>query len=111
MTGSYGTLKRMQKEYKVIDFPPLTDEEREVLEDLKRMPDSEINYSDIPPSKPESEGGFYYIQSLKMPKTDVHMKIDNDTLAWLKKAGKGYQTRLNNVLRWARLNNCPIAQM
>ena len=29
----------MQKEYKVIDFPPLTDEEREVLEDLKSMPD------------------------------------------------------------------------
>jgi uncharacterized protein (DUF4415 family) len=56
-------------------------------------------------------GGFYYIQSLKMPKTDVHTKIDNDNLEWLKQEGKGYQARLNNVIRWARLNNCPITQL
>ena len=24
---------------------------------------------------------------------------------------KGYQTRLNGVIRWARMNGCPIAQM
>jgi uncharacterized protein (DUF4415 family) len=56
-------------------------------------------------------GGFYYIQSLKMPKTNVHTKIDNDNLEWLKQDGKGYQARLNNVIRWARLNNCPITQL
>lgn len=37
--------------------------------------------------------------------------IDDDNLEWLKKEGKGYQLRLNNVLRWARLNNCPIDEM
>ncbi|MGP1457896.1 MAG: BrnA antitoxin family protein [Treponema sp.] len=95
----------------MIDFPPLTVEQRNELEYLKNMPDTEIDYSDIPPSKPDSAGGFYYFQSVKTPKTDVHTKIDNDTLAWLKQDGKGYQARLNNVLRWARMNGCPIAAM
>lgn len=104
-------MKKMQREYKVIDFPPLTDEERNILEKLDKMSDSEIDFSDIPPSEPNNSGGFYYIQALKMPKTDIHTKIDNDTLAWLKQAGRGYQQRLNNVLRWARMNGCPIATL
>ncbi len=104
-------MKKMQREYKVIDFPPLTNEERVTLERLNNTPDNEIDFSDIPPSAPNSSGGFYYINSLKMPKTDIHTKIDNDNLAWLKQAGKGYQARLNNVLRWARMNNCPITSM
>ena len=54
-------MKRTQREYRVIDFPPLTDEERATLERLNKMPDSEINFSDIPPSNPNSNGGFYYI--------------------------------------------------
>ena len=62
-------MKKMQREYKVIDFPPLTAEEKATLERLDKLPDSEINFSDIPPSTPENNGGFYYIQALKMPKT------------------------------------------
>ena len=104
-------MKRTQREYKAFDFPPLTDEERETLERLAKLPDSEIDYSDIPPSTPNSKGGFYYRQPVQMPKTDIHTRIDNDNLAWLKQAGKGYQRRLNNVLRWARMNNCPIATL
>ena len=104
-------MKRTQREYKVIDFPLLTDEERATLERLDKTPDSEIDFSEIPPSNPNGNGGFYYIQALKIPKTDVHTKIDVDTLAWLKQAGKGYQARLNNVLRWARMNGCPVATL
>ena len=85
-------MKKMQREYKVIDFPPLTAEEKATLERLDKMPDSEINFSDIPPSTPDNNGGFYYIQALR-------------------KDGKGYQARLNNVIRWARMNNCPIARL
>jgi uncharacterized protein (DUF4415 family) len=33
------------------------------------------------------------------PKIDVHMRIDGDVLDWFRKAGKGYQTRINAVLR------------
>jgi uncharacterized protein (DUF4415 family) len=40
----------------------------------------------------------------KIPKADIHTKIDRDLLEWLKNDGKGYQTRLNAALRFA-MNN------
>jgi uncharacterized protein (DUF4415 family) len=40
----------------------------------------------------------------KIPKTDIHTKIDTDILTWLKCEGKGYQARLNAALRFA-MNN------
>ena len=103
-------MKHMQHSYKMIDLPPLTAEQLNELEYLKNMPDSEIDYSDIP-EKLETPVMPYYFQSSKIPKADVHTKIDTDILAWLKKDGKGYQARLNNVLRWAQMNGCPIASM
>lgn len=102
-------MRRTQRPYEVIDFPPLTKEQNTMLEDLSKVPDSEIDTSDIPECS--GNGGFYYIQSLKMPQTRILTVIDNDTLAWLKNVGKGYQQRLNNVLRWARMNNCPVEQL
>ncbi|MFQ6027149.1 MAG: BrnA antitoxin family protein [Dehalococcoidia bacterium] len=33
------------------------------------------------------------------PKKDIHMRVDEDVLAWFKKQGRGYQTRMNAVLR------------
>jgi len=33
------------------------------------------------------------------PKVDLHMRIDGDVLDWFRKTGKGYQTRINAVLR------------
>ncbi|MDR0583527.1 MAG: BrnA antitoxin family protein, partial [Treponema sp.] len=35
----------------------------------------------------------------KIPKADIHTKIDADILEWLKTDGKGYQSRLNAALR------------
>jgi uncharacterized protein (DUF4415 family) len=32
-------------------------------------------------------------------KRDIHIRIDADVLDWFKRTGKGYQTRINNVLR------------
>jgi len=40
----------------------------------------------------------------KIPKTDIHTKIDTDILNWLKSEGKGYQARLNAALRFAMHN-------
>jgi uncharacterized protein (DUF4415 family) len=42
--------------------------------------------------------------STKIPKADIHTKIDVDLLDWLKGEGKGYQSRLNAALRFA-MNN------
>lgn len=33
------------------------------------------------------------------PKVDLHMRIDGDVLDWFRNTGKGYQTRINAVLR------------
>ncbi|GHT99378.1 hypothetical protein FACS1894142_6900 [Spirochaetia bacterium] len=38
---------------------------------------------------------------IKIPKADIHTKIDYDILDWLKSDGKGYQARLNAALRFA----------
>ena len=41
---------------------------------------------------------------MKIPKTEIHTKIDTDILHWLKSEGKGYQARLNAALRFAMRN-------
>jgi len=41
---------------------------------------------------------------IKVPKTNIHTKIDTDILQWPKKEGKGYQARLNAALRFAMHN-------
>lgn len=52
--------------YRHIDFPPLTDEQKQELEKLKRMRDEDIDYSDIPPQD-FSDAEFYYdINSLRL---------------------------------------------
>ena len=33
------------------------------------------------------------------PKVELHMRVDRDVLDWFRKTGKGYQTRINAVLR------------
>ena len=36
-------------------------------------------------------------------KKDIHVRLDADIIDWLKHSGKGYQTRLNAILRQAML--------
>ena len=80
-------------------FPPMTVEERAELE---RAP---IRYDkDAPRLTKEQLAQFvphYLAHSTfyKPRKTDVHLKIDVDVLEAFKAQGKGYQTRINEVLR------------
>jgi uncharacterized protein (DUF4415 family) len=46
-------------------------------------------------SNPITEVGSLY-RPLKKP---VTLRVDADVLAWFKKKGRGYQTRMNRVLR------------
>lgn len=39
--------------------------------------------------------------ALANPKQEVKIRLDADVLAWLKAEGRGYQTRLNAILREA----------
>jgi uncharacterized protein (DUF4415 family) len=64
---------------------------------LKRMKDQEIDTTDIPPVLDWSKavvGQFY--RPIKKPLT---IRLDADVLAWLKRQGRGYQTRINALLR------------
>jgi uncharacterized protein (DUF4415 family) len=66
---------------------------------LKRMKDREIDTTDIPPTLDWSKaivGKFY--RPIKKPLT---IRLDADVLAWLKGQGRGYQTRINALLRRA----------
>ena len=68
---------------------------------LATMKDAEIDTSDIPEVKDWSGaaiGKFY--RPIKEP---VTIRIDADVLAWFKSEGRGYQTRINNLLRAAMM--------
>lgn len=73
----------------------------ERVEELRKN----IDFSDIPEVTDFSGGEF---KNWKPVKKSISLRIDLDNLEWLKQGGKGYQVRLNEVLRWARLHNCPI---
>lgn len=70
--------------------------------------DEQIDTSDIPELTEEdfTRGHFKYWRPAKK---SITIRIDVDNLAWLQSVGKkDYQSRLNNALRWARMNNCPV---
>lgn len=72
------------------------------------VPDSEINLTDAPEltAADFARGHFKYWKPMKKV---VTFRIDVDNLLWLQSQGvKGYQTRINDVIRWARNNNCPL---
>ena len=98
-------MRDTERFYKQIDFPPLTEEQKKEIQKLKAMKDEEINTEDIP-EVDFSDANFFY--AAKVPKQKVYTSISVDNLEWLKSKGTGYQQRLDNVIRWARMNNCPI---
>jgi uncharacterized protein (DUF4415 family) len=99
--------------YKVdLNKPPVLSEEQKArLEALAKRPDSEIDFSDIPEleikafafEKNAVQNPFY-----KPTKQVTTVRIDADVMQWLKAQGKGYQTRMNKILRDAMLNDLKI---
>ena len=61
--------------------------------------DREIDYSEIP----ELDEEFFSRAAIRWPpeKKQLTVRIDADVISWLKAQGKGYQTRLNRILRVA----------
>lgn len=70
----------------------LTDWER-----VDALTDDEIDTSDIPPL----DDDFFANAELVMPepKQVITIRVDKDVVEWYKSQGKGYQTRMNAVLR------------
>ncbi len=83
----------------------LTAKQKRELAALAKLPDDHIDTSDIPELPPEAwkdavRGRFY--RPVKQP---ISMRLDADVVAWLKKRGKGYQTRVNSILRQTMLTD------
>ena len=75
----------------------LTKRQAEEIRALKRLRDERIDLTDIPPLRNWSKaviGKFY-----RPRKKSLTIRIDADVLAWLRGQGKGYQTRINALLR------------
>ena len=64
---------------------------------LRQMRDEDIDYSDIP----KLDQSFWTAAKLIMPepKDRLTIRLDHDVVEWLKKHGRGYQTRINAILR------------
>ena len=75
------------------------------LKNLSRRPDNEINTSDIPELTEK-----FWQNAVRNPfyrplKQQLTLRLDADVIAWLRRQGRGYQTRANALLRDAMLEN------
>ena len=72
---------------------------------IDRMKDAEIDYSDIPPLNKS----FFTKATEAWPPTkrQLTIRLDADVLKWLKARGRGYQTRINRILRAAMESQGP----
>lgn len=77
--------------------PPLTARQKKEIANLAAMPDESIDTSDVPAvafTDAAVRGRFY-----KPRKTQITARVDADVLEWLKSQGRGYQGRMNAILR------------
>jgi uncharacterized protein (DUF4415 family) len=64
---------------------------------INSMTDEDIDTSDIP----ELDASMFANAEIRLPKhkEPVTLRLDSDILEWYKSLGKGYQTRINAILR------------
>jgi len=84
---------------------PLTQRQRREIAAIAAKPDSEIDYSDIAPLREGFWKGALRNPFYRPVKRQVTVRLDADVIAWLRMPGKGYQSRLNRLLRNAMLDD------
>jgi uncharacterized protein (DUF4415 family) len=92
-------MKTKMVSYTSETLPPLTEAQIASLKKLAALPDSELDYSEIPERTVEEwkqgvRGRFY-----RPVKHQITARVDADVLDWLKSQGRGYQSRINAILR------------
>lgn len=69
------------------------------VKELAAMKDEDIDFSDIP----EADEQFWKKATVRMPgdrpKAHLNVRFDADIVEWFRAQGRGYQTRMNAVLR------------
>jgi len=93
------------KKVKRTTLSPLTAKQRREVAALALLPDDKIDYSDIPPLK-----AIFWKNAVRNPfyrpvKQQLTVRLDSDVVAWLREQGKGYQTRINALLRAAMVKD------
>lgn len=91
--------KAVKYEVDLSNPPALTAAQKAELKALRIRPEGEIDYSDIPPLQED-----FWKKAVRNPfyrptKTSTTVRIDSDVLHWLRSHGKGYQSRMNAILR------------
>ena len=83
----------------------ISSKRRARLAKLARQPDSAIDLSEIPELTER-----FWRNAIRNPfyrpvKKQLTLRLDADVIAWLRRQGKGYQTRANALLRGAMLKD------
>ena len=81
--------------------PKFDAEMRRQLAAVDAIPDDQIDTGDIPEiTEEEWNSKTVYVGPMYRPgKTSVTIRLDRDMVAWFRKQGKGWQTKMNWVLR------------
>jgi uncharacterized protein (DUF4415 family) len=83
----------------------LSDKQLRRLRKLAQKPDSEVDFSDIPELTEKFWRNAVRNPFYRPVKKQLTLRLDADVIAWLRRQGKGYQTRANALLRAAMLED------
>lgn len=90
---------------RIVDtLPPLSEAQKDDLKRLAAMSDDQIDTVDIPELTDAQLAEMQRPEHYRPLKKQITARLDADVLAWLKAGGKGYQSRMNAILRQAMLN-------
>lgn len=92
----------VRKDIDLDNLPPMS---AEALARLDAIKDEDIDYSDIPEITEESINNGVLLKDWQPQeptnKQKISVRLDSDILTWLRSYGRGYQTRMNEILRLA----------
>jgi uncharacterized protein (DUF4415 family) len=84
---------------------PLTAKQKAEIEALRNVRDEDIDLSDIPELTEKFWRNAVRNPFYRPTKSSTTVRLDSDVLHWLKSKGKGYQTKINAILRDAMLKD------
>jgi uncharacterized protein (DUF4415 family) len=91
--------KTVKHDMDLANLPPLTAKQEAELKALAAKPDSAIDHGDIPPLDDAFWRNAVRNPVYRPTKTSTTVRLDTDVLLWLRSQGKGYQSRINAILR------------
>ena len=92
-------MSRKTVSYTLDTLPLLTERQRQHLDALASRPDDQIDLTDIPELADDQLAEMTSAAHYRPIEKQITARVDADVLAWLKSQGKGYQSRINAILR------------